>query len=165
MTLITDSNVNSWQNVIFKSLLTYYVAISSCIWQFDSIKMTHSSPWPVQWPGHQLRQRKAGHDASVPPCSTRSPVCQFRQSNVMCGQTMMSVTLVLVLSVKLANSDIKLETCSSSHQVTALDLFSRHSCQPRQEIVQLEVPSDMNIVQVCYIFAPSGAGGPLIIGG
>merc|ERR1719341_1174066 len=61
---------------------------------------------------------------------------------------MISVTLVLVLSVKLANSDIKLETCSSSHQVTALDLFSRHSCQPRQEIVQLEVPSDMNIVQV-----------------
>ena len=119
--------------------------------------MTHSSPWPVQWPGHQLRQRKAGHDASVPPCSTRSPVCQFRQSHVMCGQTMMSVTLVLVLSVKLANSDIKLETCSSSHQVTALDLFSRHSCQPRQEIVQLEVPSDMNIVQVCNNFAPSEA--------
>ena len=97
----------------------------------------------------------------MPLCPPAAPgvlsVSKFRQSYVMCGQTMMSVVLVvLVLSVKLANSDIKLETCSSSHQVTALDLFSRHSCQPRQEIVQLEVPSDMNIVQVCYILAPSG---------
>ena len=87
----------------------------------------------------------------------------FRQSSVMCGQGMMSVALLLVLtSAKLVNSDFKLETCSSHHQVTALDIFSKHSCQPRQEIVQLEVPSDMNIVQVRYIFAPSGL---IIIGG
>ena len=33
VTLITDTDVNPWQNAIFKSLLSNYVAILSCIWQ------------------------------------------------------------------------------------------------------------------------------------
>ena len=69
----------------------------------------------------------------------------------MCGQEMMSVALLVFTCVNLVNSDIELKTCSSQHQVTALEMFTKHSCQPRQVIVQLEVPSDMNIVQVCQL--------------
>ena len=72
----------------------------------------------------------------------------------MCAREMLSALVLVVTCVKLANSDVKLETCTPSHQVTALELFSKHSCQPRQEVVQLELPSDLNIVQVRLTHAP-----------
>ena len=38
--------------------------------------------------------------------------------------------------------------CSNKHQQTAFDVHNQHRCNPREELVRLEVPSDGSVIQV-----------------
>ena len=38
--------------------------------------------------------------------------------------------------------------CSSNHQQTAIELHTQHRCNTREELVELELPSDGSVIQV-----------------
>ena len=38
--------------------------------------------------------------------------------------------------------------CSNKHQQTAFEVHNQHRCNPREELVRLEVPSDGSVIQV-----------------
>ena len=38
--------------------------------------------------------------------------------------------------------------CSSNHQQRAIELHTQHRCNTREELVELELPSDGSVIQV-----------------
>ena len=70
------------------------------------------------------------------------------------------VLQILVVLVKLGNvkwydSDQfefgQFGQCSNMHQRTAFDVHTRHRCNTRVEVVELELPSDGSVIQVCHL--------------
>ena len=55
---------------------------------------------------------------------------------------------LIIVKLTFVNSDDKLGVCSSSHQISALDVQKAHGCEPRHELIQIEIPPNSNIIQV-----------------
>ena len=69
------------------------------------------------------------------------------------------VLQILIVSVKLGNVKWydseqfefgQFGQCSNMHQRTAFEVHSRHRCNTREEVVELELPSDSGVIQVFH---------------
>merc|ERR1719419_1017572 len=55
---------------------------------------------------------------------------------------------LVIVKLTFVNSDEKLGVCSSSHQISALDVQKAHGCEPRHELIQIEIPPQSSIIQM-----------------
>ena len=70
------------------------------------------------------------------------------------------VLQILIVSVKFGNVKWydseqfefgQFGQCSNMHQRTAFDVHSRHRCNTREEVVELELPPDGGVIQLCHL--------------